>query len=195
MYLGFAMAGVLGIPVLVLVQEHTDWQTSAIGSGLLIWAMGFPCSRLLRTRSEPYGLRPDGDILDVPSTNEAIERYDTMEYDFTLREAIRTPAFWFSPLGQLGTGAVQVHLFLHLEQGIGLTQKTAALVWAVASISNIPSRLLGGFFGDRLPKHLIVGFSMVLIAASAFILGIATSVPMALLTRYSMVSTGEYGFR
>ncbi|MFC1977394.1 MFS transporter [Chloroflexota bacterium] len=183
MHLGFAMAGVVGVPVLVLVQDHMGWQTSAIGSGLFVWAVGFPCSQLLRTRPEPYGLLPDGDIPGTPSADEAIERYASVEYDFTLREAIHTTAFWFLALGlalgHLGMGAVQVHLFLHLEQGIGLTRTTAALVWTVASISNMPARLLGGFFGDRLPKHLIVGFSMIFIAVSVFILSIATSVQMA----------------
>ncbi len=81
MHLGFALAGVVGIPVLVLVQDQMGWQTSAIGSGLLIWAVGFPCSKLLRTKPEPYGLLPDGDIPDTPSTDEAIERYGSMEYE------------------------------------------------------------------------------------------------------------------
>ncbi len=183
MLLGFSMAGAVGIPVLVLVQIRMGWQTSATGTGLLIWAVGFPCSMLLRTRPEPYGLLPDGDIPKAPSTDKAIDRYVSMEYDFTLREAIHTSAFWLLAigwaLGQMGSGAVQVHLFLHLEQGVGLERTTAALVWTVASLTNIPLRLVGGFFGDRLPKNIIVGFSAVFMAASVFILSIATSLQMA----------------
>ena len=197
MQLGFPLAGVVAIPLLVLVQDHMGWQTSAIGTGLLIWAVGFPCSRFLRTKPEPYGLLPDGDIPGAPSTDEAIERYSSVEYGFTLREAIHTPAFWFIAIGlalnQMGMGAVQVHLFLHLEQGIGLTRPTAALVWTVASITNIPSRLAGGFLGDRLPKHLIIGSSMVLMAVAVFILSIATSVQMAF--TYAVVYGLAWGMR
>ncbi|MBI2849925.1 MAG: MFS transporter [Chloroflexi bacterium] len=184
MLLGFTMAGVVAVPLLVLVQTNINWQTSAIGSGLLIWAFGFPCSLLLRTSPEAYGLLPDGDTSGGATGHNSVgERQSTVEYDFTLREAIRTRAFWLLAIGSavsnLGMGAAQVHLFLHLEQGVGLARPTAALVWMVASLANIPSRLAGGFLGDRLPKNLMVGLSMVFMAVSLFVLGMATSLQMA----------------
>ncbi len=183
MLLGFTMAGVVGVPALVFVQTYVNWQWSAIGSGLLIWAVGFPCSIVLRPGPEPYGLLPDGDIPGAIIQNAAGDRQTGEEYDFTLRQAIRTRAFWLlamgSAVGNLGMGAAQVHLFLHLEQGVGLSKPMGALVWAVASVSSIPSRLAGGFLGDRLPKSLMVGLSMVFMAVSVFVLGIATSLQMA----------------
>ncbi|MFC2009977.1 MFS transporter [Chloroflexota bacterium] len=183
MLLGFSMAGVIGVPILVLVQTNMGWQTSAIGSGLLIWTVGLPCSMLLRTRPELYGLVPDGKAPDDADQTKNKGRYAVEEYDFTLRQAIHTRAFWLLAsgwaVGSLGMGAAQVHLFLHLEEGVGLTRTTAAFVWTVASMSNIPSRLLGGFFGDHLPKNVMVGVSNVLIAVSVFVLAIATSQQMA----------------
>ncbi len=183
MLLGFTMAGVVGVPALVMVQTYVNWHWSAIGSGLLIWAVGFPCSIVLRSGPEPYGLLPDGDIPGAVTQNTPGEHRVSEEYDFTLRQAMRTRAFWLmamgSAVGNLGMGAAQVHLFLHLEQGVGLSKTTSALVWAVASLSSIPSRLAGGFLGDRLPKSLMVGLSMVFIALSVFVLGNAASLPMA----------------
>lgn len=183
MLLGFTMAGVVGVPALVFVQTNVNWQWSAIGSGLLICAAGLPCSLLLRTRPEPYGLLPDGDTSADTDAAVTGDRFASEEYDFTLAEALRTPAFWLlafgSSISNLGMGAVQVHLFLHLEEGVGLGRTTAALVWTVASVANIPSRLAGGFLGDRFPKSLMVGLSMVFMAVSVFVLGIAHSLPMA----------------
>ncbi len=183
MLLGYAMAGVVGIPALVLVQTNMGWRTSAIGTGLFIWAVGLPCSMLLRTRPEPYGLQPDGDTPSTTTSTVAANRSVSVEYDFTLREAIRTRTFWFLSIGwaisNMVMGAMQVHLFLHLEQGVGLTRTTAALVVTVANLLNIPSRLAGGFLGDRLPKNVMVGFSMVLQAVSMFVLGVAASIQMA----------------
>jgi len=197
MLLGFSMAGVVGVPALVLTQTSMGWQESAIGSGLIIWAVGFPCSMLLRTRPEPYGLQPDGDIPGTTTPTINRERPAGVEYDFTLREAIRTRAFWLLAIGwaigNLGIGAAQVHLFLHLEQGVGLTRTTASLVWTVASLSNIPSRLAGGFFGDRLPKNLVAGFSMVFTAVSVFVLGVANSVQMAFV--YAVIYGIGWGIR
>jgi MFS family permease len=185
MLLGFTMAGVVAVPLLVLVQEYINWQISAIGSGLLIWAVGFPCSILLRAKPEPYGLLPDGDKPDIAEPGiPGITRVQTnAEYDFTLRQAVRTRSFWLIAFGQaignLGMGAAQVHLFLHLEQGVGLAKITASLVWMVASLANIPSRLIGGFLGDRLPKNIMVGISMLFMAFSLFVLGMATNLQMA----------------
>lgn len=183
MLLGFSMAGVVGVPALVLTQTSMGWRTSAIASGLVIWVVGFPCSMLLRTKPEPYGLLPDGDAPSATVQAVAGPGQPGAEYDFTLREALRTRAFWLlavgSAIGNLGMGAVQVHLFLHLEQGVGLERTTAALVWTVASLSNIPSRLVAGFLGDRLPKNLMVGFATSLMAVSVFVLGVANTVQLA----------------
>ena len=197
MLLGFTMAGVVAVPLLVLVQTRINWQISAIGSGLLIWAVGFPCSILLRTSPEPYGLLPDGDTKDNGGEKSAGRSQAIEEYDFTLKEAIRTRAFWLlafgSSIGNLGMGAAQVHLFLHLEQGVGLERTTASFVWMVASIANIPSRLAGGFMGDRFPKSFMVGVSMVFMAASVFVLGMATSLTEAMM--YAVLYGIGWGMR
>jgi MFS family permease len=76
--------------------------------------------------------------------------------------------------------AVTTHLFLHLEQGVGLARTTAALVWTVASIIGLPSRLIGGFMGDRLPKNVVLASASAITALSILVLGNATSLPMTL---------------
>jgi MFS family permease len=183
MLLGFSAAGIVGVPMLVFLQTSIGWRESAIGSGLLVWIVGIPCAMLLRTKPELHGLRPDGDILISEEKSGSKVSEQVADHDFTLREAIMTRAFWFvaigSALGNLGMGAAQVHLFLHLEQGLGLERSTAAFVWMVASISNVPSRLVGGVLGDRLPKNFIIGFATFSMAVSVFILGIADRVSLA----------------
>jgi OFA family oxalate/formate antiporter-like MFS transporter len=83
-------------------------------------------------------------------------------------------------IGNLGMGAGQTHLYLHLEQGDAkLAHTTAALVWSVAALANIPSRLVGGFLGDRLPKNVLLGIATLLMAVSTYILAIADSARMA----------------
>ena len=187
MLLGFSMAGLVGVPALGLVQTNLNWQSAAIGSGLIIWIFGFPCAQLLRTSPEPYGLYPDGaGSADLNSVNKT-SRYLPSEYDFSLKEAFRTPTFWFLAvgwaLGGMGMGVAQTHLFLHLEAtegGVSLTHATATLVWSVASFSNIPCRLLGGILGDRLPKNILLGIASILMAVSVYILATADSLKMAL---------------
>ncbi len=186
--MGYGISTVVGIPMVVFMQGNLGWRSASILTGLLVWAIGIPAVLFLRRSPEPYGLQMDGDILGGFSSTAVDEKRDRSpvaeEYDFTFHDALRTRAFWFMGIGQalagLGMSAVGVHLFLHLEEGIGLTPASAALIVSVTGIANIASRLLGGFLGDRLPKRLVVGATAGLLAISMFILGLATSMPMAL---------------
>ncbi|MFC1921343.1 MFS transporter [Chloroflexota bacterium] len=184
MLLGFPLAGVVAVPAIVLVQQWMGWEVSAIGSGILIWVVGFPCSMLLRSTPEPYGLLPDGDASPDIASSVVGEISSDAEYNFTLRQAIRTRSFWFLAaswaIGNLGMGSVQFYILLHLTSGVGLERIVASLVWTVASTSNIPARLLGGVFGDRLPKNLVIGVSMILMAGAIYVLAVAESLPMAM---------------
>jgi MFS family permease len=184
MFVGYSLAGVIGIPLLVFSQTTLGWRNSAVACGIFIWAVGFPCSLLIRTKPEAHGLLPDGDTTESIARAAAGGETRKEEYNFSLREAVRTRAFWFLAvgwaLGSMGMGAAQVHLFLHLEEDVGLSRTTAAVVWTIASIANVPSRLIGGFLGDKVGKNLILGLSGVLMATSMFILGVATGLHMAL---------------
>lgn len=187
MGLAYGLAGMVGIPAIVFIQISMGWRTSAVLTGLLVWAVGLPCSMLLRRSRSPelYGLLPDGDSPIASSSEAAKLHRANEEYDFTLREALHTKTFWLLALGQaagsLALGVTGTHLFLHLEQGVGLSRTTGAFVWTVASIANIPARLIGGFLGDRLPKNIVAGSTTAMVGASMFILGIATSLPIALI--------------
>ncbi|MBI4298424.1 MAG: MFS transporter [Chloroflexi bacterium] len=181
--IGFPMAGVLGIPVLVWAQSAMGWRASLVATGLLVWAVLIPCSLFLRRGPETYGLHPDGD----PPGSAAAEmgrRLGGGLVNFTVGEALRTRTFWLIAVGNglfgLATSAMTVHLFLHLEQGVGLSRGTAALVWTVASSLNIPSRLFVGVVGDRVPKHLLLGTSGSFLAVSMLLLSLATGLGWAL---------------
>jgi MFS family permease len=199
MLLGFSMAGLVGVPAIVMLQNVVGWQASAIWSGVFIWVTGLPCTMLLRTKPEPYGLLPDGVTpgAEIASGGAGRQQYHA-EYDFSLREALRTRAFWMLAvgwaIGNLGMGAGQTHLYLHLEKGEpGLTHATAAIVWSVASGVNIPFRLIGGFLGDRIPKNVLLGLATLSMAAATYVLAIATSANMAFL--YAVLYGIGWGIR
>jgi MFS family permease len=183
MLLGYSLAGVLGVPLLVLMQRSVGWRETAVWSGIAVIAVGLPCSLLLRTKPESYGLLPDG---DMPGTAaNAGGGKPAVEHDLTVKQAMRTRAFWLLGFGwaacMLATGVVQVHIFLQLEQDVGLQRTAAALVWSIASFCNIPSRLAGGFLGDRVPRRIALGISIALMGGSIFALAVASSLSAALL--------------
>ena len=76
----------------------------------------------LRHRPGPYGLNKDGD--PTPSDDESHENgrraRRVRQIDFTARQAMRSPSFWFISLGHasalLIVSALQVHLVLHMTE-------------------------------------------------------------------------------
>lgn len=182
--LGGPMFGLVGVPALILIQTTAGWRTATTLTGLIIWIIGLPLSMLLRGRPEPYGLLPDGDSPGAVSSAGARIRPAVQEFDFTLRQALHTRAFWSLVIGQaaarLGMQTVFIHVFLHLEKGVGLAALTAAFVWSIVGVVSFPSRLIGGIVGDRVPKNIIVGATQAMMGLSMFVLAIATSLPMAI---------------
>ena len=197
MLIGFAMAGVVGIPALVFIQMAMGWRTSLTFTGILVMAIGLPLSMLLRRSPEPYGLQPDGAVPAADSSTETGGAQSVKEYDFSLREALRNRTFWLLAMGlaigNLGQAATGTHLFLHLEQGVGLSRVTGAFIWSIASITNIPARLIGGYLGDRLPKNVLLASASAVMSLSTLVLGLATSFPMAV--AYAVIYGIGWGVR
>ena len=52
MGLGYSMAGVIGVPVLVFLQEQMDWRASAYITAVFVWVIGFPFVMMLRDKPE-----------------------------------------------------------------------------------------------------------------------------------------------
>lgn len=181
--IGFSLAGIIAVPIIVWIQTTMGWRTAAIASGITVWVIGIPAAMLLKRSPEKMGLLPDGDQPGQVEAPETISRGHFSgggKLDFTLREALRSFSFWFIGIGNglniLIMSAVFVHLFVHLEQGVGISRGSAALAFTFMNTINIAGRLVGGFLGDRYPKNLLLGAGMFGTAVSLVLLAFATSI-------------------
>jgi sugar phosphate permease len=158
--------GIGGLLVLFVARSMDvyGWRATAFASGLIVIAVGLPIVQLIRHRPEDYGLLPDGDTPDERSAwlaaRAAAGRPAARTGDFTVRAALRTPAFWLISLGHssalLVVSVVNVHLIPHLKESLGYTVQAGALVVTVVTVSSMVGMLVGGPLGDRLNKRLIV---------------------------------------
>ena len=156
--LGLTMTGmgVGGLLVPLIVWGLTDygWRNTAFYSGLLIWLVGLPCTQCMRHRPEQYGLRPDGDaeVLD-----EAGHVVADSEVQFSARQALRTPTFWFLSAGHSAAlfvvGTVLVHQIPHMIEHVGLTPEQAAANVTLLVAFSIAGQLSGGWICDRVDKR------------------------------------------
>ncbi len=182
--IGFSVAGIVAVPIIVWVQATLGWRAAAIASGVAIWIIGIPTTLVLRPSPEAMGLLPDG---DDPATvaAAAAERAATPHasgsgmLDFATGEAMRTPAFWLIGIGSglyiLVQSSVFVHLFLHLEQGVGMSRVSAALALTILNTVNIGGRLMGGWLGDRYRKHTTLAIGSLGTGVAMIMLALATS--------------------
>ncbi len=156
------LAGLVLFLVAWLVSTQ-GWRMTCVIGGLVTWSVGLPLAWLLvkPRRPEYYGLLPDGAIteaeLDDDDVSQMIDRgvnyaAEVQEVEFTLRQAVRTPAYWMLIIAEsvrnVGFSAILIHSVPFLtDMGIEAV-KAAALVGAII-LASTPSRLLGGFLVDR----------------------------------------------
>jgi sugar phosphate permease len=199
MQTGGAIGGLLVI-VVAFALETFGWRSTAFASGILVIVTGLPLVQVARQRPEDMGLRADGEPADEsqdvagPGTFESSTRDAA---DFTLREAMRTPAFWLISLGHgsalLIVSAVSVHLILHLEEDLGYSLALASLAVVVIQAAQIGGTLLGGVIGDVYDKRKIAFVCMA--SHTLALLLVAYAVNAVMVFAFAVLHGAAWGLR
>ena len=157
-YIGGEVGGALMTPLVAYMVLHHGWRETAFWSGLLIPAVMLPVSLLLRNSPESMGLQRDGAPPPAPAppamSGAASPAEPPAERDpeFTVKEAVRTVAFW-KLAGAIGIrlfskSGLQVHL-IPLLVWKDMDEQSAALLVGLLAVSQVCARLLGAWAGDR----------------------------------------------
>ncbi|MCE2405184.1 MAG: MFS transporter [Dehalococcoidia bacterium] len=162
---GYFLSGIAIVPILAwaVTPGHVGWEDTSRWIGFIILASAWPVSRLVRNRPEDSGQYPDGDEpAEVQAAGQQArepEAGTAAGPDFTVRQALRTPAFWYITFGHslssMLNAALTVHLILMLtDQDLSL--QMASFVWSVIMATGAVFQLIGGYLGDRLSKRLVL---------------------------------------
>lgn len=177
---GMGVGGLL-TPLVVASFDRVGWRWTALLSGVLVLLVGLPIAQLVRHRPEAHGMLPDGDAVDraEPAGGAATGARRAPAVDFTAREAMRTPAFWYVALGHgsalLVVSAVMVHLVSHVTERLGHSLEQAATIVALMTVMQVTGQLCGGWAGDRFSKRAIVVACMIAHASALVLLASATA--------------------
>ena len=182
MSIGLAFGGIM-VPLVAESLTTFGWRATALASGLIAIAVGFPLALVIRNSPHEHGEVVDGIAEQSVSTTGSAEKSDGTR-DFTAREALRTSAFWLIALGHgfalFVVHAVSVHAITHLKEGLGYTVAQASLVISLVTIFQIVGVLLGWAIGDRYKKRLIAAACMLAHALGLLLLTYAFSVVMVI---------------
>jgi sugar phosphate permease len=157
------LSGVLVMPLIAWLITVQGWRIACLFGGVVMAVVGLPMVWffLKPHRPEYYGLLPDGAKITAGTTkeNHIIEqgtRYaaEVQEVEFTLRQAMRTPAYWLlivvTAIHGLVTPVMSIHCIPFLtDPSVGMDPVKAAGVMSIYVGVSIPFRFVGGFIADR----------------------------------------------
>jgi sugar phosphate permease len=180
---GFAVGGI-AVRITVVSLEELGWRETAVISAVILLVVGLPLAQVIRFRPSDHGLRVDGDPEDSPALAAARLLEADGSRDFTLREAMRTRAFWFVSFGHASAlfivSAMNVHLISHLIESLDYSLGFAATISTALPVVFLVGTLLGGPIGDRFNKRWLVVLCMFMHAGGLLLLAHAANVAMVM---------------
>ena len=178
---GGVSVGGLMVPLVVWGIGEYGWRPTVMVMGILAILVGPLIAWVVGKRPTPEQLATQ----IVPAGEGKRRRVREASHDFTVKEALRTRAFWSISmthmLVNISTGGISAHLFLHLsdDNGVGLDVSTASAVVPILVATAFVSQLVGGIVGDMWNKRLLVPFFALLQGVSLIVLALAESFVMA----------------
>jgi MFS family permease len=148
---------------------------------------------LVQDKPEDLGLKPDGASRRVPSgsvpsqsdaTGAPESAADSADAGLTIRQAIRTPAFWITALSLATFSMLATGLFFHqvsIFASLGLSPQVAARVFPVSAITMVLAMPVVGRMLDRLPTRPTFAAAMLSMSAGTVSLLAVRDVRTALL--------------
>jgi len=176
--LGLAFGG-MAVPLVAWSMQVFGWRATAFASGIIAIVVGIPLASMIRHRPQDIGETMDG-LPPEPAlvAGDAPRAPQPVQAEFTVRQALRTRAFWLLAVGHgfalLVVTAVNVHAITHMKEGLGYSVAQAAMVIMLMTIAQVGGVLLAATLGDRFDKRQISAWCMVGHAGALLLLTFAT---------------------
>ena len=179
--MGMGFGGILVAPLVGVLIKNFSWDATAMACAAFAAIVGLPLARIMRYSPEPYGYLPDGDSPDDKAAEASKDPRrpppPDEEFDFTVKEALLSPAFWLMSIGHsvslLTISTLSLHMVPFLEADLGFEPETAATALMAVNLFLMAAQPVGGFLGDRLPKRYIAAGTMLGHAAALLLFGLA----------------------
>ena len=173
------IGGTLITPVLAFTVSQWGWRQGAFIAGLGLIVTGIPVALYVKRSPESMGLVPDGvtsseQKLNAPNNTKATTGHQhEHDHEFTLKQALKTAAFWkliLATTTRVGVyNSITVH-FVPIMVWRGASEAKAAAMLATMALMSLPSHLLVGWIADRVNKPRLMAACMLLGAGAVAIL-------------------------
>lgn len=159
----FTGSGAVAAPLFGWLSTEYGWRTALVVAAVGLAVVMLPVSQGFVRTPESMGLLPDG---EPPTAADGTARKASTLNEFTVRQALRTAAFWHltiaTTLRLAVINVVNVH-FVPIMVWKGMTETDAAIALGGMSLLGIPLRITLGWLGDKTgSKNGIIAAGMLL---------------------------------
>ena len=172
--------GGLMVVALTWSVSYFGWRSTALFFAIIIFMLIIPITKVVRDRPEDYGLLPDGvKPEDIESYTETMTEEKSNNDDITVKEALRSQAFWVISLvhgiAVMALSALAVHQIERMVQ-VGISMEMAGLVVSVYTGFGIFFRILSGYLADKIDKRYVIAVFLVFQTLSLLVFAFGDSV-------------------
>ena len=150
--------------------NNSGWRNAWVSLGFALWTLLLiPVALFIRRSPESVGQLPDGgkkNTGDMPGKQNAGNK---IEASFTLRQAMKTRAFWLLLITGTSLPLLATALFFHhvsLMGSMGISPAVAASVYIVIGPMNMLGTFTAGFMADKIPNRYLLAASQLLMIAT-----------------------------
>lgn len=160
-----------------------DWRMAWFWIGISVWAVALPPTLFALIRSpEDVGLKPDGETSQIEQEGESAVKSGEAEVQWTLREAMHTPAMWM--LAFAGGLVFFIHTGVNIHQAAflrdqGISASVAASALTVMAAGTALGSIFWGWLLDRLPVRTVYALTAGWLGGVALLFLLVETAPLA----------------
>jgi len=169
---------------LFMNANEGDWRMAWFWMGISVWVIALPLTLFVFVnKPEDVGLVPDGDVVDSKANEGAVEKTAAeQEEQWTLKEAMRTPAMW--TLALVGGLVFFIHTGVNIHQAAflrdhGISPSIAASALTVMAGGTAVGSIMWGNLLDRFPVKAVYSATAGWLGATALLFLLVNSPAMA----------------
>lgn len=200
---GVGLSAIVLFPWMQATIDSAGWRTACVGMATLLVVTVIPLNALFqRRRPEDVGLHPDGDMRDPSqsrsgSAGETAATLAVTTHDWTLKEAMRSAAFWYIA-GSFFCAlfvwyAILVHQTKYL-QDLGFSTQFSSFALGLVPLFGVVGQLLLGALSDRIGRVWIWALACIGFAVCYALLIVLRIMPDPLIVWLMVFAQGALGY-
>ena len=151
---GIGMGSVVFAPVLTMVIDKSGYKTAFMVYGGTVIVLAIICWIIVRTRPEEMGLKAYGlNEGDPQDTHAGGNNTQDISTGLTLKEALKTPAYWLIAVFAIGSTLAQLSVFVQTNayiRTIGYTGAKYSMIILAFGLCSMAGKIFVGTFLDKL---------------------------------------------